>query len=210
MFSVNDFIAKYETYSNSELLSVHHNLEGYSEEAKEALSIVIDRKGGLEKLLSQEQDQQKLAAEQARIKKEIRDLSAKGVHKEFIEKSTDSSILSKEKTQEIVAKAYSEIESEKDDQKIKAKTVYGSLIGGLISTLICGLTFGVIAVYSNRIYYIFVIILVLITYYIIKAFTKQTYRNIFVLLATTVSVFLSIILAQAIYENPILLGLEHH
>lgn len=210
MFTVNDFIAKYENYSNTELLTIHKTIEGYSNEAKEALAVVIEKKGGLEKLLALEQEQQKIEAEEARITKEIKELSAKGIHKDFIEKSTDSSILSKEKTQEIVTKAYSEIETEKDDLKIKSKTISGSLIGGLISSLIGGTVFGVITVYSNRIFYIFVLILVLITYYIIKAFTKQSYKNVAVLIATIVSVIFSMIIAQLIYENPGLLGIDRH
>jgi hypothetical protein len=51
MLTIQDFVAKYETYSDEELYKVHHHLENYSEEAGKALNFVMEKKGGLDSLI---------------------------------------------------------------------------------------------------------------------------------------------------------------
>ena len=58
MFSVHDFITKYEQYPDEELVEIYRNKENYSKEVQEALNILIKSKGGLEKLLNDQKEKQ--------------------------------------------------------------------------------------------------------------------------------------------------------
>jgi hypothetical protein len=49
MLSVEDFVSKYEEYTDEELFEVYENISTYSKQAQDALSIVISSKGGQEK-----------------------------------------------------------------------------------------------------------------------------------------------------------------
>lgn len=86
MFSVNDFILKYENYSDEELLDIHENIEGYSKEAKEALEIIIHKKGGLEQIVKRLGEKQIVTNEINRIANEAHELGKHGVDADFIKK----------------------------------------------------------------------------------------------------------------------------
>ena len=65
-----------------------------------------------------------------------------------------------------------------------------------------GFTFfwGLQMIYSKRMFYIFFVGLALLSYYLIKALTKQTKNNSFVFIATIISVILALFIGQLLYE----------
>jgi hypothetical protein len=118
----------------------------------------------------------------------------------FIKKMTSSNILSPEKVHEIIDNEYSVVQLVLEDKKIKPRTVFGSIIGGLIASLIGGVLWGLQIIYSKRIYYILLFGLVLLCYGIIKVSTRQSKKNSVVLITTIISVILSLIFGQLLYE----------
>jgi len=89
---------------------------------------------------------------------------------------------------------------EVEDKKIKPRTVIGSIIGCIVAGLIGGTLWGLQMIYSGRIFYILLIGLVLLCYGIIKISTKQTKKNTVVLIATVISVVLSLLIGQLLYD----------
>ncbi len=206
MFSVNDFTLKYENYSDEELLDIYENIEGYSAEAKEALEIVINKKGGLDQILSRLGEKKIVTDEINRIATEAHELGKQGVDADFIKNTTNSTLLSSAHVNEIIEQKYIEVKSEIENKKINPRTIAGSILGGLVASIIGGISIGLIMIYSNKILYIFVIGLAIFCYLIIKAATKQSLKNIIVLLATILSFILAMCLAQFLYSNPHLIG----
>jgi hypothetical protein len=200
MFSVDDFILKFEKYTDEELLNIHSNISGYSNEAQLALDRVINSKGGLESLLKKAESKAILLNEEKRIAKETEDFGKQGIDASFIKTITNSTILSDDKVKEIIDRKYEEVEAEIEDKKIKPRTIIGSIIGGGIASIIGGTFWGLQMIYSKRMFYIFFVGLALLSYYLIKALTKQTKNNTFVFIATIISVILALFIGQLLYE----------
>ena len=199
MLSVADFISKYEQYSNPELLAIHNTINGYSEEAQEALETVIQKRGGIEKLLEEEQKNKLLQKEVNRIARETQQMGNDGIDPEFIKTITTSSILSKEQIEQVIDKKYAAVEAEIKDKKITSKTIVGSLVGAGVATIVGGTLWGLQLIYSQRIFYLFVIGLALLNYFIIKFITRQSKNNIVVVIATALSIILAILFGQILY-----------
>ncbi len=200
MFSVDDFVLKYKKYTDEELLDINSNILGYSNEAQIALGRVIYSKGGLESLLKKAESKAILLNEENRIAKETMDFGKEGIDASFIKTVTSSTILSEEKVKEIIDRKYVEVEAEIEDKKIKPSTIIGSITGGGIASIIGGAFWGLQMIYSKRMFYIFFVGLVLFSYYVIKALTKQTKNNSFVFIATIISIILALFIGQLLYE----------
>ena len=86
MLTVKDFIAKYETYSDEELYVVYINVDNYSEEAAEALSIVMAKQGGYKSLIERLEAKAVIENEKQRIAQEATKLGLGGVDVALIKK----------------------------------------------------------------------------------------------------------------------------
>ena len=72
MFTVQDFISKYENYTDDELMNIYSNIAGYSPEAHDALNHVINERGGQDAFLNRLQEKRKAQNEVDRIREETR------------------------------------------------------------------------------------------------------------------------------------------
>jgi hypothetical protein len=193
MLSLNDFIIKYEQYSDAALVDVHQNIDEYSDEAKEAMQIVLQKKGGLEKIFSTLNEKKLTEYEELRIAKETMHFGKENVDIDFIKTMITSKVLTKERVNEIIESQFVIVEHELMDEKVTAKTILFSIIGIVIASLIGGTLWGLQMIYSHRIFYIFGIGLAFLCFGIIKFVTKKTFKNLAVILATVLSIFLSIL-----------------
>ncbi|MGE5109119.1 MAG: hypothetical protein ACM3H8_16395 [Sphingobacteriales bacterium] len=200
MLSVSDFVSKYQNYSDEELYDVHLNINGYSDEAKKALSIVLENKGGIDPLLKRLEEKRIVDNEIKRIKKETAELGSQGIDSSFIKATTTSDILSAEKVNEIIDNKYVEVETELADKKINPRTIVGSVIGGGIASLVGGILWGLQMIYSQRIFYMLFVGLILLCYGIIRLSTKQSKKNTVVVIATIASTILAVLIGQLLYE----------
>lgn len=198
MFSVKDFISKFEKYNHDELFEIYSNWGNYSDEAREAFNIVISNKGGVENLVMQQAEKQKLLNETNKIKKAAVELSMSGSDDSFAKKMIHSDLLPQEKVNEIIDSIFYITKQEKEDIKIKPRTIYGSIIGGVIASIISGLLWGVLLIYSEKILIILLIVPALICYWIIRAFTKQSKNNIVVLIATIISICAALLIGYVL------------
>ena len=87
MFSVDDFISKYKEYSDEELFEIHSNIATYCREAQDALIIVINHEGGLEKPLQRLEKKQIITNEIQRITNETQKLAVQGTDESFFKKN---------------------------------------------------------------------------------------------------------------------------
>ncbi len=200
MFSVKDLVVKYDAYTDEQVFDVYASIDTYSNEAKEALNIVIAKRGGLEKLIEREKERNARSKEIERIKLEVTRLSTSDTDDSFLKKIVTSNILSNEEVNEIVHNTLKVASQEKEDKEIKPRTVWGSIIGGGIASLVGGSLWGLQLIYSKKVFVILLIGLVLLCYGIIKFSTRQSNKNVVVLITTIVSVLMAIIIGQFIYE----------
>lgn len=199
MFSVTDFVSKYNNYTGEELLEIHSNLSGYSAESQEAVNIVIQTRGGMENLLEKREEKNIIEAEINRIKKETEIMGSQHIDASFINTVTTSAILSPEKIKEIIDKKHAEVELELDDKKIKPRTITMSIVGGAIASVVGGVLWGLQMIYAKAIFTILFVGLILFCYGIIRIATKQSYKNTVVIIATTISVILAGLIGNYLY-----------
>lgn len=200
MFSIADFIQKYETYSDEELFEIHNNQEGYSAESLEAMNAVMKKRGGLDKLFQGIKEKQIIEAEVRRIEKETESMGSQHIDASFIKTITTSNILSAEKVNEIIDNKHAEIELEMDDKKIKPRTIVMGIVGGSVASVTGGILWGLQMIYSNAIFTMLFIGLIILCYGIIKIATRQSYKNIIVIIATVISVVLALLIGELLYQ----------
>ena len=199
MLTVQDFIAKYETYTDEELFQINATISDYSEEAKNALEAVLKKRGGLETITKGLEDKAFIAKETTRVEKEVTKLSGKGTNADFLKTLIKSDILPEEQVHDIIDTKFAEVEAEEEDMKIKPRTVFGSIIGCGIASVVGGILWGLEMIYSNRIFYILVFGLAVLCYGIIKFLTKQS-KNDLVIIATVIAVILALGIGRILYN----------
>lgn len=200
MFSVNDFITKYENYSDEELLEIQSNSEKYSDEAIEAVNIVIANRGGKENFMKRLEEKRVLKNEIRRITNEIYSLRSKTTNADFLKTLITSNVLSQEEVHEIIDKKFAEFDAEVKDKSISSRTIIGSITGGAIASVIGGGLWGLEMIYSNAIFYLLLFGLLLFCYGVIKLFTRQSKNNIVVLIATILSFVLALIIGALLFN----------
>lgn len=200
MPSVEELVKTYQDHTDEELLTIHHQIDGYTTEAKKALNIILSQRGGLEKIQQEFNAKNEFAKEVRRIQHETRKLYERKNTIEIIVARIDSALLSHEEITDAVISAIDIIEREHDDQKVKPRTIIGGVIGGLIGGTLTGVIWGVQMIYSHRIFAIFAIGVVAINYACIVLFTKQSKKNPVVYLFLVISSVYTFFLGGILYE----------
>lgn len=197
---LNELIERYSQYSDVELMEVYSNKNAYTDDAKKALDIVIEKKGGIQALTIRYDKIVGKELEQSKIKNDAAKLYLNGMTKNDIRHALTSEILALDEIQQIIETTSAEIEVTKRDLEIKPSTIIGGILGGIIGGTIGGVLWGLQIMYSGHIFYIFAIGLGIISYGFIKFFTKQSRNNIAVFIITILSVIYALILGFYIYE----------
>ena len=194
MLSTKDFITKYETYSDEELYTIHEDVGNYSEEAGEALNIVIDKKGGLESLIKRLEAKAIIENEKQRIANEATKLGLGGIDESFIKNTTSSTILSNEEVNNIIEKSAAKATLMVEDKKVNADTVVKAMVGGGLASLAGGAFASVQFVYFGATSALMIVGTALICYGVVKLVSKKSYNNTAVLLASFVAFIISYLL----------------
>ena len=157
MFSITDFVAKFSSYSDNELLAIMQQPDSYSYEAVEAAKIVTKQKGGMEALTKRLEEEAVVQNEIIRIEKETIEMGKNGIDADFIKTVTKSSLLADDKVKEIIDVRYVEVEKEIENKKITTRTIIGSVVGGAIASIVGGILWGLQIIFSHRIFYILLV-----------------------------------------------------
>lgn len=196
---LNELIERYSQYSDVELMEVYSNRNKYTNDAKQALDIVIEKKGGIQSLTTRYDKTVAKELEKSKIKNDAAEMYLNGMTKNDINHALNSEILASDEIQQIIEITSTEIEATKRDLEIKPSTIIGSILGGLIGGTIGGILWGLQIIYSGHIFYIFIIGLGAISYGFIKFLTKQSRNNIAVFIITILSVIYALSLGFYIY-----------
>jgi hypothetical protein len=146
MLSADELVSKYESYTDEELYAIHANISGYSEDAQKAFDTVLQKRGGIEELISRLKEKQVIQNEVRRIEKETEESVKNGFDAAFIKKSSSSTILSAEEVDSIINRKFELVDAEIADKKITSKTITGSIAGGLVASLVNGIAWGLMGV----------------------------------------------------------------
>lgn len=199
MFTTEDFITKYQSYSDEELYSIYSNAANYSEDAGKALNIVVEKKGGLESLIKRLEDKIVIQNEKIRIGNEAVKFGLEGVDASFLKNTTNSSILSKEEVNEIIETNTAKASAFVEDKKVNSETVVKSIIGCGLASVLGGAFASLQFIYFGATSMLMVMGVALICYGTVKLVTKKSYNNTAVLLASFAAFVLSYSLAYVAF-----------
>jgi hypothetical protein len=184
MPTVAELIEKYKTYDDKDLYEVYYNIANYSKEAQTAIDIVLKEKGGFETILSRLEEKATFEKETLRVKNEINKLLSKGFGATL--KSTDipSPLLSEKEITTMIGEQLQEAIEDTEDKKIKPRTLWGSILGGFISGTLGGIVWGMQLIGSHRIFWLLAIGEFLFCTAVISGLTRQSKKNVIVLVAS--------------------------
>lgn len=198
MLTISDFIAKFEGYSNSELIDIEKNLDDYSAEAKEAFYTVIDKRGGIETIKESDNFGLRLKQEEYRIIKEATLFFRQKIELGFVKNTTQSELLNQSKVSEIIDDTYSKLNAEIKANSVSVKTVVLLLIGAVIASVVGGAIMGYFAK-NGKVLYILIGAVFCINLGIIALTSQKPFRNPGVLVASGVSTVVSFFFAGWFY-----------
>ncbi len=196
MLTTKDFIEKYEAYTDIELYTIHKNIDNYSEDAGKALAIVIDKKGGFDELVKRLEARAVVENEKRRIANEATQLGLGGVDASFIKNTTSSSILSKDEVETIIETNAAKAELQVKDRTVNSETIVKCIIGGGLATITGGAFASLQYVYFGATSKIMIIATALICYGTVKWFTKRSFNNTAVFVASFIAFGLSYLVGQ--------------
>ncbi|UTX46648.1 hypothetical protein [Chryseobacterium sp. MA9] len=133
---LNELIERYSQYSDVELMEVYSSKDRYTDDAKQALDIVIGKKGGIQALTIRYDKIVGKELEQSKIKNDAAKLCLNGITKNDIRHALTSEILALDEIQQIIEATSTEIEATKRDLEIKPSTIIGGILGGIIGELL--------------------------------------------------------------------------
>jgi len=196
MLSIADLKARYEIYSDNELNGIYKDADNYSEEARTALNMVINEKGGHAALLKRLEEKAVIENEKMRIAKEAAKFGLEGVDESFVKTTTSSTILSKEEVDQIIETNVARAELQVEDKKVNADTIAKSLLGCGLASIGGGAFASLQLLYFGATSVIMVMGTALICYGIVKLVTKKSYNNSAVLLSSFVAFILAHLVAM--------------
>lgn len=200
MSNIEDLKTRYREESNENLYDIYLNIKDYSADAKEALTVILQEKGGLEKIkliLDKKQDKR---FEKIRLEKQIIEFHKEGMEVDEITLSLKPILLSQNELQQLVKQKVNSIEKDASVKSINPRTIIGGVLGAIVGGTIGGILWGLHMMYSNKMVLFFIFGLVLISYAIIKWTTKQSKKNIAVLILTILSVIYALLLGEILYS----------
>jgi hypothetical protein len=200
MLTIEDFIAKYETFTDSELYSMYNDVANYSEDAGNALNIVIEKKGGLNALIKRLQEKAVSENEKQRIANEATKFGLEGVDASFLKNTTQSLILSKEEVNEIIDKYAAKSAAFVEDKKVNVETITKSFVGSGLASMLGGAFASLQFIYFGATSLLMVVGVALICYFTVKFVTKKSYNNTAVIMASFIAFVLSYLLAYGAYQ----------
>jgi hypothetical protein len=199
MFTKEQLIAKYENYSDEELLEIYADLQDYSEEARDAFNVVLAKRGGEETLIRLKEKKFIHGQELHRIEDAVARLTTPDVDPSFLKKMITSDIFGEEEMEAIIINSYLKVRADQEDVEVKPNTIYGSVFGGIIASIVGGIFVGLQFIFSNRIFIILIFGAALLCYWIIYLFTKKSIKNPSVLITTVISFVIAMVLGKLLY-----------
>lgn len=196
------FVEQYTNLPDEELLEIYDNQQNYSADAVLALNDIVAKRGGIDVLIDKEKYKLQIIEEKARVNAEVKAIrTTDAANDEFLYKMITSDILSEEELKTTIANSIKNLNVETADITIKPRTIYIGIIAAIFSAVIGGILWGLHMMWSGRVFLFLGLGLVLLCYHIIKAATKQSYKNALVLVLTICAVIIALFIGEYMWDT---------
>lgn len=182
----------YKNFTDKEILESYSTSIGYSGKANKDLTAEVERRGGIDELKNKVAEQEIIPKEIARIKGQVFALYKTNQNPDKIKTSITSEILNDNQLNTVIVEAIQQATHFKKDTSINTRTIIGSIVGIVLSSLIGAGIWCYSIIQTGEMYYILTGGILIISYLIIKLLTRQSKNNVLVFVATFVSAFIAI------------------
>jgi hypothetical protein len=192
-------IMNYRKYSDEDILETYNSMLEYSGRADKDLIAEIESRGGLEKIKLNENDRNIIPDEVKRINSLVLHSYKVEPDTARIRNSISSSVLSPDELTRVIDAALLNAQSYYNDKKIDAGTIIRCLIGVAISA-VAGAWFWCFSIMiTGEMMFILITVIYVISFLIIRLFTRKSRNNVLVFLAGFVATLISIPLGLWFY-----------
>lgn len=200
MFTVQDFLSKFENYSDLELNEVYSNPQSYSPDALQAVKLLIEKRGGIDAFVQRIELEIETHKEIQKVNGEIAEMIEAGSDAAFMKGMINSDKLSKVKIDHLINAQVQENILIKKDEEVTPKTIAGSIAGICVAGVVGGILWGASLIYTQRAMTLLGIGLVLLCYWTIRLFTGKSKRNTAVLISTIIALFIAGAIGHFLYQ----------
>ncbi|PLX08573.1 MAG: hypothetical protein C0596_06870 [Marinilabiliales bacterium] len=156
MPTIHELTERYSQYTDEELMEIHEKIDEYSDEAKAALTNVINAGGGIGALKDRIFKKIEIEREIRKIEFQVSELFNGNADIEYMKKHIHYNLISDNRFNEIIENTIDRLKLEKADKEIKLKTIVGGLTGGAIGGTLGGVLWGIQMIYTGHMYFIIV------------------------------------------------------
>ena len=187
MPSVSELQEQYREFDDLQLYATHQNKEGYSVEGQEALDLEVNNRGGERDLKLRVAQILFLNDERKRVRIYARSAVANGLSKAEMIKEIHFEHLTNEEIEGLLDIEIEIANAAIEDVKVKPKTIYGSLLGICIGSLIAAPVWAGQLILGGTIMIFIVLGVGFMNFFIIKSITGQSENNVVVVLASAIA-----------------------
>ncbi|WEK68097.1 MAG: hypothetical protein P0Y62_09440 [Candidatus Chryseobacterium colombiense] len=184
----------YRNYNEEDLIVAYLSMVEHTGKINDEMREAISQKFDYNEFVKKANFRTALIKEKGRISFEVHNRVRKGDDFNVIESNISSDILTKKELEYFIIEKYYQFSSYKENNAIDKRTIYRSLLGILISTVIGILVLRDFVLITNEGSFLLLIPLYVVNYLVIKAITGKTRDNLIVFLAVFISVILSTVL----------------
>ncbi|MCW3170004.1 hypothetical protein OMO38_15880 [Chryseobacterium sp. 09-1422] len=184
----------YKNFNEEDLIAAYLYMKEHTGEINEEMTEAINQKFNYNDFISKADNKTLLVKEKGRISYEIYQLVVQGSDLDSVFENISSTVLNNQELENFIILKFNEFSSVKVNRNIDRDTIFKSILGVFISSVI-GLLFFLTTILITGVFSFFLLVpLYIINYFLIRQITGKTRDNLIVFLAVFISVIISTLL----------------
>ena len=184
----------YKNFNEEDLIAAYLYMKEHTGEINEEMTEAINQKFNYDDFISKADNKTLLVKEKGRISYEIYQLVVQGSDLDSVFENISSTVLNNQELENFIILKFNEFSSVKVNRNIDRDTIFKSILGVFISSVIGLLFFWTIILITGVFSFFLLVPLYIINYFVIRQITGKTRDNLIVFLAVFISVIISTLL----------------
>ena len=184
----------YKNFNEEDLIAAYLYRKEHTGEINEEMTEAINQKFNYNDFISKADNKTLLVKEKGRISYEIYQLVVQGSDLDSVFENISSTVLNNQELENFIILKFNEFSSVKVNRNIDRDTIFKSILGVFISSVIGLLFFWTIILITGVFSFFLLVPLYIINYFVIRQITGKTRDNLIVFLAVFISVIISTLL----------------
>jgi len=180
----------YKNFNEEDLIAAYLYMKEHTGEINEEMTEAINQKFNYNDFISKADNKTLLVKEKGRISYEIYQLVVQGSDLDSVFENISSTVLNNQELENFIILKFNEFSSVKVNRNIDRDTIFKSILGVFISSVIGLLFFWTIILITGVFSFFLLVPLYIINYFVIRQITGKTKDNLIVFLAVFISVII--------------------